>query len=87
MGAKIYQRQEGQLNVEDEIQTSSLEGILTIKKDVIRGVLITGTGCRQKEALCLMVTFHAKVIPAGMRLQVLMESQEVEVWPRRGALN
>lgn len=61
LGAKIYQCQEGQLNGEGRIQTSGLKEILTARRSVIRGVFVTGIECRQKEALCLEVTFDTKI--------------------------
>lgn len=61
LGAKIYQCQEVQLNGEGEIQTSGIKEILTLRRSVIRGVFVTGTGCRQKEALCLQATFDTKI--------------------------
>lgn len=60
LGAKTYQCQEGQLKGEGGIQTSGLKEILTLRS-VTRGVFVTGTGCRQKEALCLEVTFDTKI--------------------------
>ena len=47
-----------------------------------------GTGCRQKEALCLQLTFFdATVTPAQVKLRILPESYEVEAWPRRAGLH
>lgn len=47
----------------------------------------TRTGSRQKEALCLQVTFDAKVTSARKKLRILLESWEVEAWPRRAGLH
>ena len=46
-----------------------------------------GTGCRQKEALCLQLTFDATVTPGQVKLRILPESCEVEAWPRRVGLH
>lgn len=94
LGAKPDPRRQGQRNGQGEIQTGRLQGILSIQKGVIRAGggwrgsrWSTGTGCRQKTALCLQVTFDAKVIPARVKLRILLESWEVEVWPRRAGLH
>lgn len=90
LGAKTYQCQEGQLKGEGGIQTSGLKEILTLRS-VIRGVFVTGTGCRQKEALCLEVTFDTKIHrglseasgPAGV---ILGGGMAQEGWPKQDEL-
>lgn len=77
LGAKPDPRRQGQRNGQGEIQTGRLQGILSIQKGVIRAGggwggsrWSTGTGCRQKTALCLQVTFDTSpseaLNPAGV---------------------
>lgn len=63
LGAKIYQRQEGQLNGEGKVQTGSRRRSCPSREDG-RRVLIAGAGDRQKDTLCPTVVFDAEVRPA-----------------------